>query len=207
VRMRPVNCIEMLVRNYHYSLPASRWRIVVCRGCQNSLQRIYNPIDNSDHGCLKCAELDSQLEETCKELSSSQLIIKLLYKEINDITTEKTPKPTNTTSECETGVDVASSNKWPSVASKWLYNKNKARNADIYQVTQPIESANRYTVLINLPETICQDGNVAPKITKLTQISTNNCMQRKIHRRIRNPLVTRPPNNFHQTIMKCKVNQ
>jgi len=149
----------------------------------------------------KCAEFDSQLEKTCKELSSSQLIIKLLYKEINDITTEKTPKPTNTTSECETGVDVALSNKWSSAASKRPYNKNKARNSDIYQVTQPIESANRYTILTKLPETtICQDGNVVPKITKVTRISTNNCMQKKIHGRIGNPLVTRHPRNITQQL-------
>jgi hypothetical protein len=162
----------------------------------NCIQRIYNPVDNSDHSCLKCAELDSQLEETCRELSSSQLITKPLYKEINDIITEKTSKPTNTNSECETGVDVASSNKWSSVASKRPYNKNKARNSDIYQGTQPIESANRYAILTNLPKTtICQDGNVAPKITKVTQISTNNCVQKKIHGRIRNPLVTLHPGN------------
>jgi hypothetical protein len=84
----------------------------------NSLQRIYNPVDNSGYSCLKCAELDSQLEETCKELSSSQLIIKLLYKEINDITMEKTPRPPNTVSECEPDVDVALSNKWSNIASK-----------------------------------------------------------------------------------------
>ena len=60
----------------------------------NFLQRSYNPVENSDHSCLKCAELESQLDETRKELSSSQLIIELLYKEMNDITTEKTLRPT-----------------------------------------------------------------------------------------------------------------
>ena len=109
---------------------------------------------------------------------------------------EKTPKCTNTTSECETGVDVASSNKSSSVASKRPCNKNKARYSDIYQVTHPIESANKYNILTNLPETtICQDGNVVPKIMKVTQISTNNCMQKKIHVRIRYPLVIRHPRN------------
>jgi hypothetical protein len=52
------------------------------------LQRSYNPDENRDHSCLRCAELISQLDETRKELSSSQLIIKLLYKEIKNITTE-----------------------------------------------------------------------------------------------------------------------
>ena len=37
----------------------------------NSLQRSYNPGNNSDHSYRKCAELDSQLDETRKEFSSS----------------------------------------------------------------------------------------------------------------------------------------
>ena len=52
------------------------------------------------------------------ELGSSQLIIKLLCNKIHDMTAEKTPKASKTTSECETGADIASSNKWSSVASK-----------------------------------------------------------------------------------------
>jgi hypothetical protein len=74
--------------------------------------------------------LESQLNETHKELSSSELIIKLLYKEINDITTEKMPKPTYTISEYNAGGDVASSNTWSRVASKQPYNKNKTRIPD-----------------------------------------------------------------------------
>jgi hypothetical protein len=74
------------------------------------LQRSYNPDENSDHSCLTSAELISQLDETRKELSSPQLIIKLFYKEINDITTEKTPRSTavNNIAEYEAGGGVAS---------------------------------------------------------------------------------------------------
>jgi hypothetical protein len=79
-----------------------------------------------------------------RKISSSQLIIKLLHKEINDITTEKTPKPTNAIPEYEAGGNVASSNTWSRVASKRPHNKNKARISNTYQVTQPIENANRY---------------------------------------------------------------
>lgn len=86
----------------HLKTDEPRWRNVVCRGNQTK-QRIYKPVDNSDYSCLKCAELESQWEQTRKELSSSQLVIKLFYKEINDITAEKTPKLSNTISECETG--------------------------------------------------------------------------------------------------------
>ena len=98
----------------------------------NSLQRIYNPVNNSGYSCPKCTELYSQLEETRKELSSFQLIIKLLCKEINDITAEKKPTPSNTISELQPVVDDVSSNKWSSVTSKRTYNKNKAINPDIY---------------------------------------------------------------------------
>jgi hypothetical protein len=74
--------------------------------------------------------LESLLHETCKELNSSQLIIKILHKEIIDITTEKTPKPTNNIPEHEAGGNVASSNAWPRVASKQPHNVNKARVSD-----------------------------------------------------------------------------
>jgi len=126
--------------------------------------------------------------------------MKLLYKGINDITTEKTPKPFDTITECETGVDVASSNKWSSVASRRPYNKNKTRNSDIFQITQPIESANRY-ILPYLPETtIFHDGNVAPKITKVTHISTNSYVEKNDQGRIRNPSIARHLRNIPQQL-------
>jgi hypothetical protein len=131
--------------------------------------------------------LESLLDEICKELSSSQLIIKLLYKEINDITMEKTHKPTNTIPEHEAGGNVTSSNTWSRVASKRPQNINKARIPDTHQITHPIESANRYTKLVSLPDTtISCDGYVKPKITKVAQTSTNSYMKKE-HRRIRYP--------------------
>ena len=116
----------------------------------NSLQRRYNTEDTSGHSCLKCAELESLLDETHKELSPSQLIIKLLHKEIIDITMEKTPKPTNTIPGYEAGGNIALSSTWSRVASKRPH-KNKARIPNTYHVTQPTESTNRYTKLTNLP--------------------------------------------------------
>jgi len=70
---------------------------------------------------------------------------------------EKTPKPTNTIPGYEAGGNVASSSTWSRVASKQPC-KNKARIPNTYQVTQPIESTNRYTMLTNLPDTTnCYD--------------------------------------------------
>jgi len=134
-----------------------------------SPQRSYNPEDNSDHSCLNCAELESLLDKTRKESSLSQLIVKLLHKEINDNTAEMTPKPTTTIPEYEAGDNVASSNTWSRVASKRLHNKNKARISNTYQVTRPIGSANRYTKLANLPDTTnCCEGYATPKIIRVT---------------------------------------
>ena len=116
--------------------------------------------------------MESLLDETRKELSSSQLIIKLLYKEINDISTEKTLKPTNSIPDHVAGGNVASSNTWSKVASKRTHSINKVRISDTYQKTQPIESTNRYVKLVNLPDTtICYDGYVTPKSTEVAQSS------------------------------------
>jgi hypothetical protein len=104
-------------------------------------------------------------------------------------TMEKTPRPTNTIPECKAGSGTAPSNSRSSIASRQPYNKNKARISDTYQITQPIESANRYTMLANLPETtICYDGYVTPKIMEVTQTSTNNYMKKE-HGRIKYPSV------------------
>ena len=162
----------------------------------NSLQRRYNTEDNSDQSCLKCVELESLLDEIRKELSSSQFIIKLLHKEIIGITTEKMLKPINTIPGYEVGGNVASSYTWSRVASKRPHNKNKARVPNTYQVTQPIETTNRYNKLTNLPDTTnCYDGYVMPKMTRVTQTSTNNNTKKKEHRRIRPPSVIRHPRN------------
>ena len=96
------------------------------------------------------------------------------------------PKPTNTIPGCEAGCNIASPSTWSRVASKRPH-KNKARIPNTYQVTQPIESTNRYTKLTNLPDiTNCYDGYVMPKVTKITQTSTNNCVKKE-HIRIRHP--------------------
>jgi hypothetical protein len=133
--------------------------------------------------------LESLLDEKHKELSSSQLIIKLLHKEIIDITTEKMPKPTNTIPGYEAGVNVASSSTWSRIASKRPH-KNKARIPNTYQVTQPIESTNRYTKLTDLSDTTnCYNGYVMPKVTRVTQTSTNSYTKKHEHRRIRRPSI------------------
>ena len=133
-----------------------------------------------------------QLDEARKELSSSQLIIQLLYKEISDITAEKMLKLTNTVSEYNTNSDAVLSNTWSTVGSKWLHNKNKTSIFDSYQISQPVESTNRFTTLANLPEsTICYERDMMPKIhPKYTN--------KKEHGKIKQPAVSWHPRNTTQ---------
>jgi hypothetical protein len=157
----------------------------------DSLHKSYNPDCNSEYKCSKCVELVSQLDEARKELSSSQLIIQLLYKEISDITAEKTLKLTNTISEY-TNSDAVLSNTWSTVASKWLHNKNETSIFDSYWISQPVESTNRFTTLANLPEsTICYERDMMPKIYP-------EYLKKKEHRKIKQPAVSQRPRNTTQ---------
>jgi len=148
--------------------------------------------------------LERQLEELHMELSSSQLIIKLLYKELKDITSEKTTKQPNlnqphSTTESDTTVETTSSKAWSRVASKHHHFKNKASNFVLNNRTQPQEDVNRYAILTNLSEaTDCQDENRASTNvinTKLAQDSTFNGLKKSFRGRHRHPLSAHHPRN------------
>jgi hypothetical protein len=107
-----------------------------------------------------------------------------LYKEINDIATEKPSRPSNTISEYEPSVDATSTNRWSTIVSKRPYSRNKARKSDNRHNNQSMENANRYTLLPNLPETpICQEENGTPRFTEVTPVSPNNYVKKKNYRR------------------------
>jgi hypothetical protein len=164
----------------------------------NALQKISNLTADRGSTFLQCAELESQLEETCKELRSSQLIIKLLYKEINESATEKPSRPTTTIPEYEPSVDATSTNRWSTIVSKRQYNRNKTRTSDNH-CNQSTEIVNSYTMLHNLPETPnYQDRNEMPRFMEVTPTSTNNNNTMKNYRRIRNPTLTHHPRNTTQ---------
>ena len=167
----------------------------------SSPQKTHKSTVNGDHCCLTCTELERQLEESLVELSSSQLIIKLLYKELKDITSVKMTKQPNvtqpnSTTESDTTVDVTSSKTRSRVAFKHHHSKNKASNSIINQGTQPPEDVNRYTILSNLSATDSPDENKAPTNVinmKISQDSTYNGLQKTFRRRIRHPLSTSHP--------------
>jgi hypothetical protein len=81
-------------------------------------------------------------------------MIKLLRKEINDITTEKMSNSTTTVSMYETGDEVDWNTKWSTIAPKRRCNVSKARNFHTDLITQNIQSANRYSILTNLSENL-----------------------------------------------------
>jgi hypothetical protein len=105
-------------------------------------QDIHNP-----HDCLKCQEFGNKLQHALDEVSSLQLINKLLVKELEETTAKL---------EVTTGVSLnlksaESQNSWISVGPK--KHKNTGRNSeakDIYTPYFHITTNNRYDALSNL---------------------------------------------------------
>ena len=124
------------------------------------------------------------------ELSSTQLIIKLLYKELNDSTTKQSSLSTKIFSESCVYEDSVLPSKWTTVASKDLYNSDKPRSLETCQTCQPISVTNRYSALSSLSDNMaCYDGIASPEIEKITWRSTNNDKRRKEHRSTTKPLI------------------
>ena len=146
-----------------------------CLSCiTNAPQKLKNQTKDRGYTCLNCAELERQLEETRKELSSSQLITELLYKVISESNTERPSRPTSTIPECEPGVEATSTNRWSTIASKRQYNGNKTRSSGNH-CKQPLETTNSYTMLHNLLVTPnYKEGNETTGRIEVTTSSTNN---------------------------------
>jgi hypothetical protein len=124
------------------------------------------------------------------ELSSSQLIIKLLYKELTDSTTKQSLLSTKIFSESCVYEDPVLPSKWTKVASKDLYNSDKPTSLETCQTCQPISVTNRYSTLANLSDNMaCNDGITSPEIEKITWHSTNNFKRRKEHWSTAKPLI------------------
>lgn len=64
----------------------SRWRTVLLYSVPGQEERIINKKIYSNNKYSKCTNLENQLQMVRSELSSSQLIIKLLYKELKEAT-------------------------------------------------------------------------------------------------------------------------
>ena len=160
---------------------------------------IQNPTVNSVHCCLKCSDLERQLEESHMELSFSQLIVRLLYKELKDITTQKTTMQCDSTPKYNTSDDDVSANTWIKITSKHQHNKYKTSNSIIYQETEPIEDYKRYAILPNLPEAndypnknMAHNSNINTRISK---DSTYNGIQKRLRGKTKHSLSIRCQRN------------
>jgi hypothetical protein len=133
----------------------------------------HNQAHHRVHKCLNCVKLESQLKEAFLELSSSQFIVKLLYKELNEATAKHTTVRSAITENgvCEESVVPTT---WSKVASKYSCGKNESANSEMLQTWQPVPVTYTYSVLSNLPEcTIGENEAVPSRSEKLTQLSTN----------------------------------
>ena len=164
-------------------------------------QFCHNQAYHRVHKCFNCVKLESQLKEAFLELSSSQFIIKLLYKELNEATAKHTSVRSAITENgvCEESV-VATT--WSKVASKYSCGKNESVNSEMLQTWQPVPVTNRYSVLSNLPESTIEDEAVPSRSEKLTQLSTNYYKKNREQRRTKNSLIKhhsaqRPPSPIY----------
>jgi hypothetical protein len=121
------------------------------------------------------------------ELSSSQFIIKLLYKELNDVTAKHAPA-SDAVSESGGREDLAARISWSEVTSKYSYNTHRSRNFEVLQKLQPVSITNGYSVLANLPESTAGEHEAVPlENEKSTQPSFNYYMRKKDQWRTTNP--------------------
>jgi hypothetical protein len=93
--------------------------------------------------CFKCTDLENQLQEVCSELSSSQLIIKLLYKELKEATQKDEVRSTSVTKN-RNQKDINFPTQWSAVGTK-RHNNNKT-SVDWNYYKMP----NQYWLQINM---------------------------------------------------------
>jgi hypothetical protein len=107
-----------------------------------------NPCSEQDvqcaHKCSSCVDFESRLKETLLELSSSQLIVKILYKELNEVTTKHSSMSPNTISGNQVCEDSAVRNTCSEVTSKHLCNSNQV-------VLRFAKHRNQRRLLIDIP--------------------------------------------------------
>ena len=80
-----------------------------------------NKCKGSDITCIKCEELENKLQETLLELSSPELIIKLLQKEIDTITASACMVRPNIDSGSYKEHEVPNNSDWIPVTSGHSY--------------------------------------------------------------------------------------
>jgi hypothetical protein len=164
--------------------------------------------DQAYHGacrCDNCVTLESQLKEVLLELSSSEFVIKLIYKELNDALAVYKPVRDAIVGngDCEKSALPTARSE---VASKYSGGKNESVNSELLHSRRPILVPNKYAVLTDFPEsTIGEDEIASLRREEVTQLCTNN-YKKSIERRgvknllIKHRLVQRPSfPSFHMS--------
>jgi hypothetical protein len=102
------------------------------------------------HKCSKCTELENNFQDALSELSSSQLIIKLLYKELKETITKLEVMSNTTTGNVNRD---ESHNRWSTAEYKRHTNAgNNNRVKSTYSPHLPVTITNRYVALSNLSD-------------------------------------------------------
>jgi hypothetical protein len=140
--------------------------------CSPTKEKIYKQEIYSSNKCFKCIDLENPLQETSAELSSSQLIIKLLYKELEEATQKYEVRSLSTTQNA-TKNDTNLLTQWSTVGSKRYGNNKNLRRMELLQTAEPIEVTNRYGVLCNLIEsTVIETETTTERIARRPKNNT-----------------------------------
>ena len=102
--------------------------------------------DNEVYICIKYSEYESQLREALDEISSLKLVNKLLQKEVLAFTTHKSTWEIDRVSSDRIG-DPMEYNGWTLVTDK---SRTRVKDTSA-KFNQPIQTANRYTPLNEVP--------------------------------------------------------
>jgi hypothetical protein len=144
-----------------------------------SVQFPHNQSYLSEYTCCNCVKLESRLKEVLLELSTAQLINKLLYKELSAVSTNHASASNAFTEEEGYGGPTEFA-AWTKVTSKHPYSVSKHRNSEVLQTLEPVSVSNRYSALSNLRESTPDKDEVFPRrYVNSTQIFTNYSKKKK----------------------------
>jgi hypothetical protein len=133
--------------------------------------------------CVSCKDYEIQLKEAQSELSSAQLIIKLLQNELLLSMTYKRADGNDLVSTSNTVVHVDNNKEWALVSSKnHIEKSNKCSKGETVTTGHLIWTTNRFTSLHNLKDNQAdpQEGQECNEWTSSTKTygkSENNITQ------------------------------
>jgi 3-methyladenine DNA glycosylase AlkD len=108
---------------------------------QTSPQFLQNLSENKCYDCINCSLLERELKKVHDEITSSQLIVQLLHKEIKNTEMEKTKRITNSAIlENVPDETVRSENNWSQVVNKISSNNKRDNPSNKHIQTYPISN-------------------------------------------------------------------